>query len=732
MSNQLLSHPAVIDVGDPCIVEPLKAFRRGRLSLAGVLLLMLALSFSATAEAKGDKPSGPKRYKVDAEVSRRMLASPGAKTSVIVTLVPGAELPSEFTKYARKRKLNIINGQVLDLPNSVIRRLEARPEIFQVHHNRQIRGHNYRTSLTIGARAVHRGLGLTGAGIGVAVVDSGITSWHNDLTNRSTTTYPFGDQRVSAFVDFVNGRTIPYDDEGHGTHVAGIIAGNGHDSNGQKAGVAPDASLISLKVLDANGVGTISSIIDALDWILVNRLTYNIRVVNMSVGAKINESYLTDPLTRATKRVVDAGVVVVTAAGNRGKNASGQIQNGGITAPGNAPWAITVGASTTNGTLTRADDSVTSFSSRGPTYLDWSAKPDLVAPGQGTVSLSDPLSSFYLTKAQYLVNGASGTVGKPYLTLSGTSMAAPVVAGTVALMLQANPALTPNAVKAILQYTAEERSGVDALTQGGGFLNAIGAVRLSRFFATARPEDRVPIESLWSGTITWGNRRVSDGLLRPSANAFSLTTTWGAVRTSSNETVVLGTDCVGGDCDNIVWGTDCVGADCDNIVWGTDCVGADCDNIVWGTACGGTDCDNIVWGTSGADTAWNAPIDDNWDTPVEADNIVWGTDDNIVWGTHCEREGCGDNIVWGTGWADIIVVWGTDDDGNIVRGTIAAGQTTWSTEAIGTVRPLSWPSMLQRLTDAQIFSVLRGLPSPASQPATQPAVGPPVVEPPAI
>ena len=145
------------------------------------------------------------------------------------------------------------------------------------------------------------------------------------------------------FVDFVNGRTTPYDDDGHGSHVAGIIAGNGYDSNGQKAGAAPDASLISLKVLDANGNGTISNIIAALDWVLANHTTYNIRVVNMSVGAAIHESAWTDPLTLAAKRVVDAGVVVVGAAGNFGKNAAGLPQYGGISAPGNAPWVLTVG-----------------------------------------------------------------------------------------------------------------------------------------------------------------------------------------------------------------------------------------------------------------------------------------------------------------------------------------------------------------------------------------------------
>ena len=181
--------------------------------------------------------------------------------------------------------------------------------------------------------------------------------------------------------------------------------------------------------------------------------------------------------------MADAGVVVVTAAGNLGKNASGEALYGGVTAPGNAPWVLTVGASSTNGSLTRDDDAMAGFSSRGPTYLDWAAKPDLVASGVGTISLSAPNSTFYATRPQALVDGFVSGSDRAYLTLSGTSMAAPVVAGTVALMLQANPALTPNAVKAILQYTAEQRAGYNALTQGGGFLNTMGAVRLARFFA---------------------------------------------------------------------------------------------------------------------------------------------------------------------------------------------------------------------------------------------------------
>ena len=566
--------------------------------------MIVGAAANAVAGGNESKPAGP-RPKLDRELTDRADHAPASGlTPVIVTLNTGKELPNEFKRYAKDDGvLGLLNGQVLALPNGALKQLAAHPDVFDVHYDRPLVLSNYRTSLTTGSREVNRGLGFTGAGVGVAVIDSGIARWHDDLTNRSTALYPYGNQRVSAFVDFVRGQLLPYDDDGHGTHVAGIIAGNGYDSNGQNAGVAPDASLAILKVLDANGQGTISNIIKAFDWVVANRTRYKIRVVNLSVGASVTESYLTDPLTLAAKRVVDAGVVVVAAAGNLGKNAKGDPQYGGIVAPGNAPWVLTVGASSTNGTPGRGDDSMATFSSRGPTYLDWSAKPDLVAPGVGTVSLSDPWGTMYSTNSSYLVSGTVPTAYKPYLSLSGTSMAAPVVTGTVALMLQANPSLTPNAVKAILQYTAQVYRGYNPLIQGAGFLDTLGAVRLARFYATSQPGQRVPVQSLWSKRVIWGNHLIKGGVLNPLANAFALGTPWGAAKTA------------GGD--NIVWGTGCSGG-CDNIVWGT----GSGDNIVWGTAGG----DNIVWGTAGGD------------------NIVWGTGsgDNIVWGTSTTGTSYGD------------------------------------------------------------------------------------------
>ena len=548
---------------------------------------------SVVRKAEAGRPNSKAVHrKMDQTLTKRANGrlTQAATSKVIVTFKRGYRIPSEFRKYAKKRgELRIINGYAMTVPNRLLTKLANHPAVAGFHVDRPLATENYRTVLTTGAKAVQTALGFTGAGVGVAVIDSGIVNWHDDLTNRNSRQYPYGDQRVSAFVDFVDSRPQPYDDDGHGTHVAGIISGNGYDSGGLRTGSAPDASLVVLKVLDVNGQGTISNIVAALDWVLANHTQYNIRVVNMSVGAGVTESYWTDPLTLAAKRVVDAGIVVVAAAGNKGKNAYGRPQYGAIIAPANAPWVLTVGGTSTSGTPDRGDDVMAGFSSRGPTFIDWAAKPDLAAPGTSLYSLASPGSTLVNKHPNALLHGIVPTAEAPYLALSGTSMAAPVVSGTVALMLQANPSLTPNAVKAILQYTAEEREGYKALEQGAGFLNAVGAVRLAQFYATAQPGAHLPIQEMWSKQIVWGNHRIEHGVLDPSANAYDLGTNWGVATSDDGDNIVWGTSCGGDDCDNIVWGT---ADDGDNIVWGT---ADDGDNIVWGT---NDDGDNIIWGTA--------------------------------------------------------------------------------------------------------------------------------------
>ena len=652
-----------------------------------VLMALLAtvLLSAAPAEAAGGSPPGIKvltakqqaaraarharlRTKLDVRLTDAAEEAVTGESNIIVVFNDLTDADNVVKGYGGKpgRRLGILKALVAKMPNAKLEALIGDPRVKSVHHDRPTRGFVGRTAVTVGARAVQELMGYDGAGVGVAVVDSGITAWHDDLTVANGQ-----GQRVTHFVDFVNGYTQPYDDWGHGTHVAGIVAGNGFDTNGTRNAIAPGASIIALKALDAQGNGTISSIIAAIDYAVANKDALNIRVINLSLGAGVFESYHTDPLTVAAKRAVEAGIVVVAAAGNKGKAANGQTQYGAIGSPGNAPWVITVGASSTNGTVRRQDDTIAGFSSRGPTRYDYAAKPDLVAPGMGIISLADPLSSFYTSKTQFLLQGKVSPGYTPYIALSGTSMATPVVAGTVALMLQANPNLTPNLVKGILQFTSQEYPGYDALTQGAGFLNARGAVQLAEYFRNRIKGSTYPSMSGWSKQIFWGNKRIKGGVLTPGGSAWSANVAWGTKPQGMN--IVWGENCLDSSCDNIVWGNNIVWGDSadDNIVWGNN----DGDNIVWGN----TDDDNIVWGNAD---------DDNivWGN-ADADNIVWGNsdDDNIVWGNDCGGENC-DNIVWGNSGDDNIVwgnsgddniVWGNSDDDNIVWGNADDDNIVW-------------------------------------------------------
>jgi serine protease AprX len=603
------------------------------------------------------------------------------------------------------------SGQVAEVQNFELSKIAADPRIEGVYLDRPIFATMERTGLSTGASLARQQMNVTGKGVGVAVIDSGITNWHDDLSR--------GNSRITHFKDFTIGTSVwsngSYDDYGHGTHVAGIIAGSGYDSSGKHKGIAPGAKLVGLKVMDGLGRGYMSDVIAAIDYAISVKGTYNIRVINLSVAAGVFESYWLDPLTLAAKRAVDAGIVVVASAGNLGQNLQGQRQTGGITAPGNAPWVLTVGASSEEASSQRGNDTIAKFSSIGPTWIDFQAKPDLVAPGVGIESVADSHSLLYATLPSMLVSGSPqlNLAFKPYMSLSGTSMAAPVVSGTVALMLEANPKLTPNAVKAILQYTAELRPSTSLLVQGAGVLNARGAVRFAKFFASPETTlgdmgdtiqgDWVP----WARHLIWGNYRIMGGMPLPGSNAWSTGVRWGSLETSTGARVVWGSRLD----DNIVWST----ASDDNIVWST---GAD-DNIVWSTV--GDDnivwstagYDNIVWSTgSGDNIVWSTRGDDNivWSTAGD-DNIVWstGTLQNIVWGNDCAGRNCKqtvwgseqngivmgtatreDNIVWSTAGDDNIVwstagdandniVWSTRGDDNIVWSTRGDDNIVWST-----------------------------------------------------
>ncbi len=223
----------------------------------------------------------------------------------------------------------------------------------------------------------------TGPGIGVAVIDSGISP-HTALGSR-----------VVARVNLVSWEGPSTGDPyGHGTHVAGIIGGNTtaarYVTSAFTGGSAPAVKLIDVRVLGSNGMGYTSDVIAGIDWAIANREQHGIRVLNLSLGHPVSEPAAIDPLCRAVERAYAAGLVVVASAGNYGQTSTGAPVLGGITSPGNSPFAITVGAIDTAGTLTRSDDRVAPYSSRGPTAFDLAVKPDVVAPGTRLVVARSP------------------------------------------------------------------------------------------------------------------------------------------------------------------------------------------------------------------------------------------------------------------------------------------------------------------------------------------------------
>jgi len=312
--------------------------------------------------------------------------------------------------------------------------------------------------LAVNAPQAWSTLGVSGQGIGVAVIDSGVAD-HPDLAGR-----------IVARVD-LTGEQSNGDPGGHGTHVAGLIAGDGTASGGAWTGVAPRANIVSVRVIDANGHATLSTIFAGMQWVIANRATYTIKVVNLSFGGAALTGYQDDLLASATEMLSFAGMVVVVAAGNGGPG------QGTITTPADDPFVITVGALDDNGTPGLLDDTVAGWSSQGPTAFDAIAKPDLVAPGRRMTGLRAAGSTIDTMYPERRVT-ALGALDAQYFTLSGTSMAAPVVAGVAALFLERNPSAGPRLVKRQLTGTAHPLLGVPTSAQGSGIVDALAALTL--------------------------------------------------------------------------------------------------------------------------------------------------------------------------------------------------------------------------------------------------------------
>lgn len=416
-----------------------------------------------------------------------------------------------------------------------------------------------------------------GFGVGIAIIDSGIAPHQN--FNRWGTTQ----SRIVYSQSFID--SVTTDLQGHGTHIAGIAA----SVDNINTSVAPreyfwapamDANLINLRVLDASGKSTDAAVVTAIDRAIALKTTYNIRVINLSLGRPIVESYKTDPLTKAVERAWKAGITVVVAAGNDGRNNSKSTGGyGTITSPGNHPLVITVGAVNLRNDYDPANDVIASYSAKGPTMIDRIVKPDLVAPGNLVLSLQAPNTT--LVNA-YPANRplknetdvtSSTTPSSTYFRMSGTSMAAPFVSGAAALMISYDLTLTPDQVKARMMKTAKRyfpktASIYDATTQttynlkhdlfsvGAGMLDISAA-----FFNTEKPTASAASPQAYYD-----------------AAAKKVKVRW-------NSTGAL----------NVVWGE--TGAFASNVVWGENVSGS---NVVWG--------ENVVWGTS----------------TITGFNVVWG------------------------------------------------------------------------------------------------------------
>ena len=357
--------------------------------------------------------------------------------------------------------LSIVHGVGAKVPSGSLDRLNGLDSVIQITPNDKIQMHAQGPD-SGDAKRIQKVVnaddgwqdGHRGQGVNVALLDTGVYA-HPDLAGR-----------IVHCVDLTHEKNTAAhckDTYGHGTFMAGLIAGNGASSNGRYSGTAPDAGIVSIKAAGYDGSTDVSTILAGIQFAVAHKDTYNIRVLNLSMGSDSSQDWRLSPLNYAVERAWNSGIVVVVSAGNSGPHASTVMK------PGDDPYVITVGASNDEGSMTINDDRVPVFSSRGPTRSGGFAKPDIVSPGVHTVSLRSPGSAI---DTKY---GDTARVDGDYFKGTGTSMATASVTGAVAQMLSADPSLTPNEVKFRLLETARPIADSGENLSGHGLVDAYAA-----------------------------------------------------------------------------------------------------------------------------------------------------------------------------------------------------------------------------------------------------------------
>ncbi|HEY7497869.1 MAG TPA: S8 family peptidase [Vicinamibacterales bacterium] len=439
--------------------------------------------------------------------------------------------------------------------------------------------------------------GYTGEGIGVAVIDSGIAD-HSAVSGR-----------VVARVNLVSNEPgVTGDPFGHGTHIAGLIGGNTtsatYVTNNFTGGSAPKVHFADVRVLGSTGAGYTSDVIAGLDWTVANARKYNLRIANISLGHPVAEPSAIDPLCRAVERAVRSGIVVVVSAGNQGRTAQGAPVMGGITSPGNSPFAITVGALDMNNTVDRGDDRVAAYSSRGPTKYDFAVKPDLVAPGSNLVSLESPRSWLATRFPAWHVAGSGKNA---YFRLSGTSMSAAVVSGGVALLLDSDPGLSPAQVKLALQTGSRFMRNDGLIAAGAGAVDFQQAQKLAHGGLLGSLVNTLTSTLGLTGGASFRDSgtlidRVYDRTGVRLLSILDLSALFGSANDAEWGVLnLLGlSNPIGSMAPNyVVWGSAAGWSNSYYVVWGSSMQSPDGEYVVWGS--GDYDGEYVVWGSSVVD-----------------------------------------------------------------------------------------------------------------------------------